>query len=154
MFLSLLILVSLPVCASNQELCTNLSQFANSSIEGKPSFVELTTFWGVRKTGNTISIGEKSCSHDQSEGAKAFCTYLSRHSSTEFPEMNFRRILACLQGKDPFEPNVQVNLQDISINIYESSFLEKDLSVRLDHKRKSDGATMLIEVKRWPPEKE
>jgi len=152
--LSLLILASLPVGASNHELCTNLSQFVNSTVEGKTSVVELTTFWGARKAGDNVTMAEKACSHDQSEGAKSFCAYLFGHSSIEFPEMNFRRILTCLQGKDPFEPNVQVHLQDISINIFGSSFLEKDLSVSLDHHRKSDGATMRIEVKRWPPEKE
>lgn len=152
--MSLLVLASLPVGASNQELCTSLSQFVNSSVEGKPSFVELTTFWGVRKTGNTISIGQKSCSHDQSEEGKAFCTYLSRHSSTEFPEMNFRRILTCLQGKDPFESNVQVHLHDISVDIYEGAFLKKDLRARLDLKGKNDEVVMRIEVKRLPAEKE
>ena len=137
--------------AGENDLCEVVRQFANSTTENKQKFVELTTNWGIRKTGDTISLAQKQCFHDGSDEGKSFCKYLNEHSSSEFPEMNFRHMMRCLQGRDPFDRGASVTIRDIKVSLYESAFLEPAIGVTLALTRKNDEVTLRIETT-WGPQ--
>lgn len=140
--------------AVDRELCVKLEQFASAKFEHASSFIELRTFWGVREKGNQIILGEKSCQRDGSEAGKVMCDYLLPHSSTEFPEMNLRRILSCIQGHDPFAAGITTRLKDVEIDAYQSPLLPKNRSLHLSLKSQGDTNVMRLEVKDWPTEGE
>lgn len=79
-------------------MCRQIADFANASEDGSPHEVRLITDWGGTScsTPTELSIACKGCSHDAYPPGKQLCAYLLEHTSTEFSQMNFARVLSCL----------------------------------------------------------
>ena len=148
-------LVSLMLCvstlianASDQpQLCEQLQNFVQASTT-QESHVELSMFWGVRTEGNRITLSERLCNHSDGKAEKQLCAYLLPNSSSEFPDLNFRRAVTCLQGYDPFAGKTRLIIRDIKLNFYEPKLVDFPVEVELELKRKEDVMLMRISAKR------
>lgn len=134
--------------AAEDDLCAQLKIFASKSSE-QNSEVRLKTFWGVRKFNDQLIWGEKQCKNDENPSSKQLCDFLLKHSSTEFPEMNFRRVLKCLQGKDPFDKNTSIKISDIELTFYEVPSFDPNVVIDLSLLRKDETTEMRIKSKRY-----
>ena len=81
-------------------MCPAIAAFANASTDSAVHWVDLTNDWGCdfHKPDNNdeYEMACKTCTHGDYAPAKQLCSYLMEHTSTEFPSVNFKRALACL----------------------------------------------------------
>jgi hypothetical protein len=98
------VLISCPIAQADPDaLCDELTRFANASSAGSRT-VELTTDWSIRPDPDDptqLLWGTKSCKHDNLQASRDLCTYLLENTSTEFAEVNYRRVLRCLGAHIP-----------------------------------------------------
>ena len=130
------------------EYCEKLIQFANSLADDHSRFVELSTFWGVKIEGNRVTIGEQSCMSDSSDAGKAYCAFLVNHSSTEFPEMNFKRVFKCLTMKEAFASEVSIQPKHAFAYIDKSLVLKNELAAVLTLDATETGAQLKVKIER------
>ncbi|MBZ4187233.1 hypothetical protein K7B09_12965 [Thermomonas sp. RSS23] len=94
-------------CASvhsrKDALCSEIAAFANQTEVSGTHEVALTTVWGPTPQ-YPDSLFYKNCDHGEYEPGKRLCQYLMANTSTEFPQHNFRRVLACLNGQKSGPP--------------------------------------------------
>jgi hypothetical protein len=89
-------------------MCPAIAAFANAS-DAIVHSVRLTTDWGGVYTKSEDPdewvMAAKSCEHGGFKPGKALCGYLLEETSTEFPAINYRRALRCLNvevsGRSP-----------------------------------------------------
>jgi hypothetical protein len=79
-------------------LCAEIATFANSTARGASQSVVLWTDWGGQFSSEEL-LHEKSCKHDDTGSGRQLCEYLLENTSTELPELNFRRALRCLSPR-------------------------------------------------------
>ncbi len=113
-------------------LCGEIAAFANASTPGSTHAVVLTTSWGPTKERPT-SFMFKDCEHaGYGPGAK-LCEHLMPNTSTEFAEINFRRVLACLNGQTRTPPKyVSVERIDTLMWGHEVPGVRPDVSVGVE----------------------
>lgn len=78
-------------------LCPALQAFAEGIPAGQAQRVTLRTFWDAEPT--------IACERPDTAPAKAFCNYLSTHSSIEFMSANIRRVMRCAGISYPETPD-------------------------------------------------
>jgi hypothetical protein len=82
------------------QTCPAIAAFANASTHSTVRSVELTNDWGglfcKSEDENEVAIACKTCKHGDDAASKELCAYLMENTSTEFPDGNFKRALACL----------------------------------------------------------
>jgi hypothetical protein len=85
-------------------MCAEIAKFANSSTDTSIHNVALINDWGgpisqeeSQKQGD-YAMYVKQCRHDDYSPGKDLCAYLMENTSTEFPDINVRRALVCLNN--------------------------------------------------------
>lgn len=112
-------------------LCTELVNFANATDDDALHVVELRTDWSFRKVDNRIFMGRKECDHQEYAPGKALCGYLLKNTSTEFPIINFKRALTCLENS-PQLSNTSVEQLKIKLWTYQVKDVKPKLRVGLE----------------------
>jgi len=116
---------SVDAFAQNDDaLCAAIAQFANATADDLEYSVELKTDWSVRITNNQISMGRKQCDDQDYAPGKALCSYLVKNTSTEFPDRNFKRVLACLENTPQLFR--QIGIEELNIKLW--SFAMRDVN--------------------------
>lgn len=81
------------------ELCPQLTAFANADPTGARHSVRLGNDWGgqfaPRENPDDFVMAYKTCDHDGYSPGKTLCDYLMENTSTEFPVINMRRAMSC-----------------------------------------------------------
>ena len=78
-------------------LCEPLLAFVTAVQPDETRRLKFHTSWGRNfKDDATEAMWAKRCDHGGYEPAKALCTYLLEHSSTEFAGYNLKRAMMCL----------------------------------------------------------
>lgn len=140
-------LLATPTQASETQLCEQLRHFANASSE-REMHVELATNWGAKIEGNRVSIGEKRCTHSGGEAEKKLCAYLLPNTSTEFPAINFRRVLKCVQGFDAFASKAHVQLRELKLAFEKTALADSAVEIELELKPQAEAMLMRITAQR------
>jgi hypothetical protein len=102
--------VALTGCASSlhrdtgpDAICREIADFANASGDDLLHKVQLINDWGgvhcSSDTEGELALACKACSHDGYGPGERLCKYLMQHTSTEFSETNFLRVLRCLDRR-------------------------------------------------------
>lgn len=101
--------------AGNDDLCPHLTDFVNSVRVDQVSSIELHTSWGANFKDDEDVMAAKRCIHGDSPLAKKACEYLMKSASTEFAELNFKKVFLCLSPKTQIEKNVQFSHVAVSL---------------------------------------
>jgi outer membrane murein-binding lipoprotein Lpp len=111
--------ITLTGCASSPHpgeepdaICSEVADFANSSADGLVHQVQLSNDWGgvfcQSDAEGEVAFACKACTHDSYAG-NHLCKYLMQHTSTEFSEINFLRVLRCLDSRyQGLEPGAEI----------------------------------------------
>ena len=118
--LTLALLLATPAVAAYahkqaDELCSELESFLASMKPDETRSLTLRTFWGAQVEGNHIVMGSKTCEHHDYEPGTKLCTYLMKHSSTEFAGFNAKRILNCLATAPGIGQDIDIHSGSFSI---------------------------------------
>lgn len=122
--------------AKKDALCAELVNFANATEDDALHSVELKTDWSFRQVENRIFMGSKECDHQQYAPGKELCSYLLKNTSTEFPKINFRRVLACLENSPQILNNTSVERLNIKLWSYSVKDVKPNVKIGLEY---SDG---------------
>ncbi|RVT45311.1 hypothetical protein EMM73_13730 [Rheinheimera sediminis] len=119
-----IILMSSDAISEDDKLCGSLKAFVQSVAADTSQSLELQTSWGGGFKKEKESIGkeeeivlyEKRCNFHEYEPAEKVCDILMRSSSTEFPHLNLKRVLACLSPGTKFSKNMEIGAMSVSFD--------------------------------------
>lgn len=132
--------------AETDPLCAPLRSFVESvAIEEVRSF-SFHTRWGSNfKDEASPPIYAKRCLHSGYEPASPVCKYLADHGATEFPDNNFKRVVACLSPKTRFAPGVSIHAASVSF-VYGNDERGADVQVTLAEDADIGGVVLKVKV--------
>jgi hypothetical protein len=130
--LSAFALAGVATAGERDPLCAEIKAFANAAEPGTSHSVSLVTVWGP-SAQRPDSLMYKNCEHGGYEPGAALCRYLMANTSTEFPEHNFRRALACLNGQRKAPPkHVAVERMDALLWAHEAPGVREGTAVGVE----------------------
>jgi hypothetical protein len=103
-FMAISLVFSVAARSEGDALCDELARFANAPYKVSP-IIQLTTDWSMRPDPDDPSSyvwGTKTCDDGNSQAGRELCEYLLGNISTEFAEVNYRRVLRCLGSQVSF----------------------------------------------------
>jgi hypothetical protein len=102
-FIAISLALSIAARSEGDALCDELARFGSSSYKVSP-IIQFTTDWSMRPDPDdphSYVWGTKTCDDGNSQPGRELCEYLLGNTSTEFPEVNYRRVLRCLGSQVP-----------------------------------------------------
>ena len=111
-----------------KNVCEALKTFAAAERENGGGQVEL------KRQGSWMVDHVKACVREDDDGAaKAFCTYLIEHTSTEFMEATINEAMACLQGQKikGYVGNTGISEWDGKIRFYSPNLDVEDIEIEM-----------------------
>ena len=129
-------MIGIASCAStpyrDNDLCSEITSFANTTKIGDEHSVSLTAIWGPT-TEHPDQMSYKHCEHGNYAPGAKLCKYLMSNTSTEFPAINFRRALACINGKrDALAEDIAIDRIDTLIWRYEPPGAHPGISIGIE----------------------
>ena len=119
------------------ELCDAIRSFANAKSDEAKRSVELSTRWD----GVPFS---PSCKSDSTNEGSALCAYLRAHPSSEYPQDNLAKVLACLSDEPvPAPRNMLVDLRHAIYTAVSSPGIHDGISVTVELDRDRSDCTLL-----------
>ena len=110
-----------PAQSAHDNLCREIADFANASLDTAIHSVELTNDWGCDfykgeppDPGELPPFGCKGCVHGGYDPAKKLCSYLLANTSTEFPDLNFKSVLECLNTQHHISLHSRTSVKRLS----------------------------------------
>ena len=121
-------------------------EFANASAPATAHTVALATAWGPTRD-HPDSIMYKHCDDGGYAPGKVLCEYLLANTSTEFPQRNYRRALACLDGHRPMPPRyVSIERIDTVVWGHEVPGVRPDVLLGVEFSAR-DNETPVLKIK-------
>lgn len=118
--------------SGNDALCSEIARFANTTAPGQTQEIVFETSWGLNEKFPG-SLGAKLCEHKEQAPGMRLCDYLVDHSSTEFAEYNFGRVLACMNVQKRRPPDhVSIERMDTLMWAGAMNGVREDVSVGVE----------------------